>query len=295
MLIGISGKINSGKDTVGKIIQILDQSPHFTNEAVIEFLDRDLLNPTIENKKFADTLKNFICMLLGCTREQLEDREFKEKELGKEWWYWERYNLLGKKSLLDYESTDEMLIYKDDVLIKPTPRLLLQLMGTECGRDILHCNIWVNALFSNYLPQSKNDDVTRWEGSNWIITDMRFPNELQAIENRGGVTIRVNRKQPIVYSSDIKDLPKNSKNINFKRKLDNEEIYEWTGFFENGVWYDTSGIVIPNVVSWEITKEHPSETALDNAKFDLIINNDGTLNDLVNKIRNLKEVLYGSK
>ena len=88
MLIGISGKIGSGKDTVGKIIQIITQSPHFNDDAVIKFLERDLIKPKFVNKKFADTLKDFVCMLLGCTREQLENREFKEKELGEEWWYY---------------------------------------------------------------------------------------------------------------------------------------------------------------------------------------------------------------
>ena len=84
-IIGISGKINSGKDTVGKIIQILTQSPHFSDETVVSFLDRKLIEPRFVNKKFADTLKDIVCLLIGCTREQLEDREFKEKELGEEW------------------------------------------------------------------------------------------------------------------------------------------------------------------------------------------------------------------
>jgi hypothetical protein len=38
-----------------------------------------------EIKKYADKLKDFVCILIGCTREQLEDQEFKEKELGEEW------------------------------------------------------------------------------------------------------------------------------------------------------------------------------------------------------------------
>ena len=29
---------------------------------------------------------------------------------------------------------------------------------------------------------------------NWIITDVRFPNEADAIKGRGGIIIRVNRK-----------------------------------------------------------------------------------------------------
>ena len=32
---------------------------------------------------------------------------------------------------------------------------------------------------------------------NWIITDMRFPNELKAVESKDGVTIRINRPQLI--------------------------------------------------------------------------------------------------
>ena len=44
--------------------------PHFSNYQI---------------KKFADKLKDIACLLIGCTREQLEDREFKEKELGEEW------------------------------------------------------------------------------------------------------------------------------------------------------------------------------------------------------------------
>ena len=84
-IISISGKMNSGKDTVGKIIKILTSSPHFTNEAVEDFLRKDLYESDWKIKKFADKLKDIVCMLLGCTREQLEDREFKEKEVDPEW------------------------------------------------------------------------------------------------------------------------------------------------------------------------------------------------------------------
>ena len=38
--------------------------------------------------KFADKLKDIVCLLIGCTRQQLECREFKEKELGEEWGVW---------------------------------------------------------------------------------------------------------------------------------------------------------------------------------------------------------------
>ena len=80
-IIGISGKLNSGKDTVGEIVQILSTSPHFTDEAVLSFIGRTKINPVWQIKKFADKLKDIVCMLLGCTREQLEDRSIKSLSL----------------------------------------------------------------------------------------------------------------------------------------------------------------------------------------------------------------------
>ena len=101
-LISVSGKINSGKDTIGKIIQWLvyfkkhPNYEHYTDEdnlkTLIEFVKADNtvtdLSDNFIIKKWADSLKDIVCILIGCTREQLEDREFKEKELGEEWWYY---------------------------------------------------------------------------------------------------------------------------------------------------------------------------------------------------------------
>jgi hypothetical protein len=175
-LIGISGKINSGKDLAGKILN-------------------DLSGDIFENKKFADKLKNIVCMLIGCTREQLEDRDFKEKELGEEWWYYtdSLFNSTdSEENLYSYSKYHRQL--KNDLdfyIIKLTPRTLLQLLGTECGRQIIHPNIWVNALFADYDTSSNYD-------SNWIITDVRFPNECQAIKDRGGIVIKINRDSDVV-------------------------------------------------------------------------------------------------
>jgi hypothetical protein len=175
-LIGISGKINSGKDLAGKILN-------------------DLSGDIFENKKFADKLKNIVCMLIGCTREQLEDRDFKEKELGEEWWYYtdSLFNSTdSEENLYSYSKYHRQL--KNDLdfyIIKLTPRTLLQLLGTECGRQIIHPNIWVNALFADYDTSSNYD-------FNWIITDVRFPNEVQAIKDKGGIVIKINRDSDVV-------------------------------------------------------------------------------------------------
>jgi hypothetical protein len=71
-----------------------------------------------------------------------------------------------------------------------TPRLLLQLIGTECGRDIIHPNIWVNSTFADWKPHCS-----------WVITDTRFPNEADAIKKRGGIVIRVERPSVGVKST----------------------------------------------------------------------------------------------
>lgn len=258
MLIGISGKIGSGKDTVGNIIQYLiclklnTLAPH-------QFSFKDFVKSTASNeiqsgfkiKKYADKLKDFICMLIGCTREQLEDQEFKNKELPEEWWYFAETENHNK---IPYLENKEVLTGKLSVF-KPTPRLLLQIIGTECIRDKVHPNAWVNALFADYLPavtyrmeivnldasglqREKTGKFIHSEYPNWIITDVRFPNELEAVKNRGGITIRVNR---------------------FEQISENVRVH---------------GVGVP----------HPSETALDNAEFDYVIENNSSIEDLIHTV-----------
>ena len=170
-LISVSGKKGSGKNLVAAIITDLtyDQA-HW------------------EVKSFADKLKYITCSLIGCTREQLEDHEFKETPLGEEW---DRYYIFGSNTV-DKKTIIER--YKEELSVLPsehwlnsqklqlTPRLFLQLLGTECGRNIIHPNIWVNGLFADYNASSK-----------WIISDTRFPNEIESIKKHNGLTIRINR------------------------------------------------------------------------------------------------------
>ena len=125
-LIGVSGYIGSGKDEVGKIINSFSKDKY-------------------EIKKFADKLKDIVCMLLGCTREQLEDRDFKEKELGEEWW-----KIFNGSFQYAYISGKHRLERGYDVGEKLTPRRLLQLLGTDAARNIVHPNIWVTSLFVDY-------------------------------------------------------------------------------------------------------------------------------------------------
>lgn len=168
MLIGISGKIGSGKDTVGEIIQYLiclklnTLAPH-------QFSFKDFVKSTASNeiqsgfkiKKYADKLKDFICMLIGCTREQLEDREFKEKELGEEVvvHLWKNRNVDILVSYLDMDK--EFKNSNNSYIEKLTPRELLQIIGTDCIRDKVHPNAWVNALFADYKYEIHRSEVPK--------------------------------------------------------------------------------------------------------------------------------------
>ena len=73
-LIGISGKIGSGKDTVGKYLQYLfsTEYPRHTFEEFLKY-PRWVNDNDWQIKKYADKLKEIVCLLIGCTREQLED------------------------------------------------------------------------------------------------------------------------------------------------------------------------------------------------------------------------------
>lgn len=62
-------------------------------------------------------------------------------------------------------------------------RRLLQRLGTEAGRQTLWDSIWVDAAFAG-AP----------DGANIVVTDCRFPNEAEAIKERGGEVWRITRE-----------------------------------------------------------------------------------------------------
>lgn len=199
MIIGISGKKGSGKDAVAKIIQYLTSPSALAhNHGFEECHEQGFVYDVIwKNKKFADKLKDIVCILIGCTRKQLEDHEFKNTSLGKTWSVYKGVNT-GILRTIDWMHNNVWNngytpSEKGWKLVEMTPRLLMQLVGTECGREILHPNIWVNALMSEYGDRIFSEDEGDWIYPNWLITDVRFPNEAKAIKEREGLLIRVER------------------------------------------------------------------------------------------------------
>lgn len=58
-----------------------------------------------------------------------------------------------------------------------TPRLVLQLFGTECMRNGFHENFWVSIVKQTILKNPQ---------TNWVIPDTRFPNEIKVVKDLGG-------------------------------------------------------------------------------------------------------------
>lgn len=171
-----------------------------------------------EIKKWAGKVKEAASLITGIPAYKFEDQKFKEKELGQEWIGWAvfikdyEYPELG-----DIQMTttvyDEKVAYIEltEIInslnsrgksksvdayvgeVKMTVRDFLQRLATDAVRKGLHPNTWVNALMSDYSkqynPATKSHDLP-----DWVITDTRFGNEVEAIRKKKGFIIRVSRK-----------------------------------------------------------------------------------------------------
>lgn len=273
-LISVSGKMYSGKDTVSTILQMLIDAPHMTDEGIVSWLSKEFDEDvwSYENKKFADKIKDFCCSILGCTREQLDSKEFKEKELGEEWTRYQLHDGFVFKDIIfkRFCELPENVRSSSSVKVETmTPRKLQQLVGTEAGRNIIHPDVWVNALFSDYKPVDPEKrvsvggvlDYSDCKFPNWIISDCRFPNEDNAIMNKGGFRIRVVRDTELRFFDLWKD---------FKSSA-----------------FDSWDDYLKHVGKFE-TVYHESETALDHvANWDAVVYNNATLMGLVQQCRKI--------
>ena len=111
---------------------------------------------------FASVLKDTVSTIFDWDRELLEgstkaSREWREQV--DEWW--------SKKLNID----------------GLTPRYILQQWGTEVIRNSFNDNIWVMSM-ENKLRKI-NQDI--------VITDCRFPNEIQSVKDQNGIVIRTSR------------------------------------------------------------------------------------------------------
>jgi hypothetical protein len=232
MIVAINAGIGSGKDEFCKVLQYLMFNKKAGYEPVIDgYLETNwhlLTNQDkakisgLENCKFADALKDITCRMLGCTREQLEDRDFKNSYLPEEWdrvtidyMHPEEYERRGMPYgwIQDLDIRGEVQSYSFRKTQRMTYREFMQKLGTEGIRNNVHPNAHVNMLMREYKPMPASDyDSTHYRGEaisfpsgekypDWVITDCRFPNEAQVIKDKGGIVVKLIRQTEETTSS----------------------------------------------------------------------------------------------
>lgn len=175
IIIGIIGLNGSGKNTVANILQE-------------EFKENNFLIDS-----FAKPVKDIASIIFNWNRDMLEGNT-KESRAWREQKDENWSNILNKEII---------------------PRKILQLIGTEFGRELLGNNIWIESL------------KERYQNKNIIISDIRFQNEAEEIKKIGGILIRVNRGEKPKYLKDIESQNFNSINeIKDFMNINYPEIHE---------------------------------------------------------------------
>lgn len=82
----------------------------------------------------------------------------------------------------------------------PEIRRLLQVFGTEVGRELLRDSIWVDVVLDQI------SDADEWPEARFVITDVRFPNELEALRKVPGAQLwKINRAGVNPVNSHVSD------------------------------------------------------------------------------------------
>jgi hypothetical protein len=124
-----------------------------------------------EKISFADSLKDAVSAVFGWDRKLLEgdtdeSRNFREQT--DQWWA----DRLGIPDL--------------------TPRLMLQIWGTEVCREGFHRDIWIASMERKIMHSSKN----------YVIPDVRFPNEIEMVQRVGGKIWHIKRGETPAWFID---------------------------------------------------------------------------------------------
>lgn len=194
-----------------------------------------------------DTIADYLVNLHGFRRESFANSL---KDAVAQVFGWDRTMLEGrtKQSREWREQRDEWWSKRLDMNI--TPRMVLQQWGTNVLRVGFHDDIWIASL-ENKL-RNIQDDI--------VITDCRFPNEIKAIRAAGGKVVRVVRgPEPKWYAA--------AESVN-------------RGPEGNASWSISK-------VKLEKLGIHASETSWVGTDFDLVLDNNSTLDNLYTQVKSL--------
>ena len=174
-------------------------------------------------ESFASTLKDAVSAVFGWDRTMLEGRTAQAREWREQidpWW----------AERLDMPTL--------------TPRWVLQYWGTEVCRKGFHDDIWISSL-ENKLRNSTD---------NIVISDCRFPNEIQSLKQAGGSIVWVQRG----------NLP------------------DW---YNDAVSANQGNNVAINAM--KLRKIHASEWAWLGSEFDTVLDNNHTISELYKQAEDL--------
>jgi len=146
------------------------------------------------------------------------------------------------------ESKDEF--WSEKLGYTVTPRLILQKFGTEAVREGIGDSVWLSSL-ENRLNSN----------TQYVITDVRFSNEIEMINRLGGDVIWVVNK-------------------NF--------IPEWYSKYTGLMQYSD----LHEYMKKRYSEIHESEYNWVTSNFDYIIENSGTLEDLNKNVSEMLEYFY---
>jgi len=111
---------------------------------------------------FADKLKDGVAEIFGWDRAMLEGDTNESRQ-----WREQRDNY-----------------WSDETQMEVTPRVVLQLFGTDCMRNGFDDGVWVSLLKKTILDNPEQ---------NYVIPDVRFANEVDMIRDIGGQVWEVKR------------------------------------------------------------------------------------------------------
>ena len=224
-LIAVSGVKGSGKDSVSSMLQYCLSVPKMFRQYFFYKNFRKWIKPKYKRIAFADPLKKMLSDLLNISLDKFYIREFKEgcvinvSTLEGSW--------LGEK--LSDSKFNKLVKQLDPSLTEAnlSLRQLLQYFGTEIMQKYFGKRVWINSTMQNRSEYT-------------IISDLRFIEEYNAVKEKKGIVIYINR---------------------------------------------------PNYEFGQHASEREMKELLENDKYDFIIDNNGSIEDLFNQVKNITKEL----
>ena len=220
-LIAVSGVKGSGKDSVSSMLQYCLSVPKMFRQYFFYKNFRKWIKPKYKRIAFADPLKKMLSDLLNISLDKFYIREFKEgcviniSTLEGSW--------LGEK--LSDSKFNKLVKQLDPSLTEAnlSLRQLLQYFGTEIMQKYFGKRVWINSTMQNRSEYT-------------IISDLRFIEEYNAVKEKKGIIIYINR---------------------------------------------------PNYEFGQHASEREMKELLESDKYDFIIDNNGSIEDLFNQVKEL--------